>query len=175
MPLYAYKGVRPRLGRNVYVAPSATVIGDVEIGDDSSVWFGAILRGDVGPIRIGARSNIQDNAVVHVTNGKPSGTTVGDEVTVGHLALLHGCTIGSRSLVGMSSVVLDDAVLEDECLVAAGALVTLGARVRSRSLVVGRPAKRVRDLELADLEAIGQYASRYVQYARDFGRELELV
>src|SRR5580704_10947193 len=98
MALYEHKGIRPRLGKDVFIAPSATVIGDVVLGDESSVWFCTVLRGDVFPIRIGARTNIQDGSVVHVTGGKAK-TTVGDDVTVGHMALLHGCTIGNRVLV----------------------------------------------------------------------------
>lgn len=167
MPLYEYKGTRPALGRGVFVAPSATVLGDVAVGEDSSVWFGAVLRGDVFPIRIGARTNIQDNAVVHVTGGKAS-TTIGDEVTVGHLALVHGCTIGSRCLVGMGSIVLDGAIVEDECFVAAGTLIAPGARIPARSLVMGRPGKVVRALGEADLASVRESSRLYVQHARDF-------
>jgi gamma-carbonic anhydrase len=165
--LYDHQGRVPALGPGVYVAPNATIIGDVEIGSESSVWFGAVLRGDVFPIRIGARTNIQDNAVVHVTGGKAS-TTVGDEVTVGHLAILHGCTIGSRCLVGMGSTVLDGAVLEDECFVAAGTLVPPGMRIATRSLVMGRPARVARQLAEADLAQIRESAAQYVGYARDY-------
>jgi carbonic anhydrase/acetyltransferase-like protein (isoleucine patch superfamily) len=170
MPIYPHKGVTPKLGKDVWIAPNATVIGDVVIGDESSVWFGAVIRGDVFPIRIGARTNIQDNAVVHVTNGKAS-TTIGEDVTVGHLALVHGCTIGSRCLVGMGSIVLDNAVVEDECFIAAGALVPPSMRIPSRSLVVGRPARVVRKLEEADLAEIRAAGEAYTQYARDFAAE----
>lgn len=171
MPLYSHKGIVPTLGKNVYVAPNATIIGDVVIGDDSSVWFGAVLRGDVFPIRIGARSNIQDNAVVHVTNGKAR-TTIGDDVTVGHLALLHGCTVGDRCLVGMGSIVLDNAVVEDECFIGAGALVSPGTTIRARSLAVGRPARVLRALSDADLAEIRNAGDLYVQYARDFSTDV---
>lgn len=174
MTIYAYKGITPRIGKNVYIAPNATVIGDVEIGDDSSIWFGAVLRGDVFPIRIGARTNIQDNAVVHVTGGKAA-ATIGDDVTVGHLALVHGCTVGSRCLVGMGSIVLDGAVVEDECFVAAGALVPPGMRVVTRSMVVGRPARRVRELGERDLEEIRTAGELYVQYARDFATSVKPI
>jgi carbonic anhydrase/acetyltransferase-like protein (isoleucine patch superfamily) len=174
MPLYSHKGVTPKLGNGVYLAPNATVIGDVVIGDESSVWFGAVIRGDVFPIRIGARTNIQDNAVVHVTNGTAS-TTVGDDVTVGHLALLHGCTVGNRCLVGMGSIVLDGAIIEDECLIGAGALVPPGMRVTRRSLMLGRPARRVRELTDADLEHIRLAGGLYVQYGRDFTSDVKLV
>lgn len=167
MPLYSYKGIAPKLGRDVFIAPNATIIGDVEIGDESSVWFGAVIRGDVMPIRIGARSNIQDNAVVHVTRGRSS-TTIGDDVTVGHLALLHGCTVGNRCLVGMGSIVLDDVVIEDECLIGAGSLLTPGSIVPTRSLFMGRPARKARTLDDADVRTILGFGADYVSYSRDF-------
>lgn len=171
MPVYAHKGIAPTLGQGVYLAPNATVIGDVVIGDESSIWFGAVVRGDVFPIRIGARTNIQDNAVVHVTNGKWS-ATIGDEVTVGHLAMIHGCSIGNRCLVGMGSIILDGAIIEDECVIAAGALVPPKMRVTARSLIVGSPARRTRTLTDADLENIRAGSASYVQYARDFAETL---
>ncbi|MBX3205539.1 MAG: gamma carbonic anhydrase family protein [Labilithrix sp.] len=174
MPLYAHKGVTPRLGERVYLAPNATVIGDVVLGDDSSVWFGAVIRGDVFPIRIGARTNIQDNAVVHVTGGRAA-TTIGDDVTVGHLALVHGATVGSRCLVGMGSIVLDGAVVEDDCFIAAGALVPPGMRVASRSMMVGRPARVARTLSDADLAEIAGAGGLYVQYAREFATDVKPV
>lgn len=165
--IFALHGVTPKLGRGAYVAPTASVIGDVVIGDESSIWFGTVVRGDVFPIRIGARTNVQDNAVIHVTGGK-SATTIGDDVTIGHLALVHGCTIGSRCLIGMGSILLDDAIVEDDCLVAAGSLVPPRMRVPARSLVMGRPAKVVRTLELEDLEHIREAGALYVGYARDY-------
>lgn len=174
MPLYSHKGRVPRLGKDVYVAPNATLIGDVEIGDESSIWFGAVVRGDVFPIRIGARTNIQDNAVVHVTGGEAQ-TIIGDDVTVGHLALVHGCTIGSRCLIGMGAVLLDHAVVEDECFIAAGALVPPRARIPSRSLAVGRPARVVRTLRDEELENIRVSSARYVEYARDFTTEVHRI
>jgi carbonic anhydrase/acetyltransferase-like protein (isoleucine patch superfamily) len=165
-PVYTLKGITPKLGNGVFVAPTASVIGDVVIGAGSSIWFGTVLRGDVFPIRVGERSNVQDNAVVHVTGGK-SATTIGDDVTVGHLALVHGCTVGSRCLIGMGSILLDDAVIEDECLIAAGSLVPPRMHIPSRSLVMGRPAKVVRTLKQADLDHIQEAAALYVGYARD--------
>jgi gamma-carbonic anhydrase len=167
MGIFELKGVAPTLGRGVFVAPTATVIGDVVIGEESSLWFGTVVRGDVYPIRIGARTNVQDNAVVHVTGGKAK-TTIGDDVTIGHLAIVHGCTIGSRCLIGMGSVILDGAVIEDECFVAAGSLIPPGMRVPSRSLAMGRPAKVARVLDLADLEQIREAAALYVGYGRDY-------
>jgi gamma-carbonic anhydrase len=174
MPVYRLGALVPALQPDVWIAPNATVIGDVVLGAGSSVWFGAVIRGDVCPIRIGARTNIQDNAVIHVTAGTAP-TNVGSDVTIGHLALLHGCTVGDRCLVGMGSTVLDGAVLEDECFVAAGALVPPGMRVPTRSLVVGRPARRVRGLDEGDLGKIRSAAEHYVEYARHFAARLEPV
>jgi carbonic anhydrase/acetyltransferase-like protein (isoleucine patch superfamily) len=169
--IFALHGVAPKLGRGAFVAPTASVIGDVVLGDESSIWFGTVVRGDVFPIRIGARTNVQDNAVIHVTGGK-SATTIGDDVTIGHLALVHGCTVGSRCLIGMGSILLDDAVVEDDCLIAAGTLVPPRMRVPARSLVMGRPAKVVRTLELQDLEHIREAGALYVGYARDYAAGL---
>jgi carbonic anhydrase/acetyltransferase-like protein (isoleucine patch superfamily) len=169
--VYGLDGVVPRFGAGVFVAPNASVIGDVVIGDESSLWFGTVVRGDVFPIRIGARTNVQDNTVIHVTGGK-SPTTIGDDVTVGHLALVHGCTIGDRCLIGMGSILLDDAVVEEECLVAAGSLVPPRMRIPARSLVMGRPAKVVRTLDQADLEHMREAAALYVGYARKYVRGL---
>jgi carbonic anhydrase/acetyltransferase-like protein (isoleucine patch superfamily) len=174
MPVYSYKGIVPKLGRDVFLAPNATVIGDVVLGDAASIWYGVVVRGDVFPIRIGARTNIQDNSVIHVTNGTWS-TTIGDDVTVGHLAMLHGCTVGDRCLIGMSSVVLDGAIVEDECLIGAGSLVPPGAKIPSRSLVMGRPARVIRRLEEADLAGIRKSSALYVEYARDFMESVALV
>src|SRR5579871_2563383 len=113
MPLYSLKSVSPTLGKDVFLANTATVVGDVWLGDEAGVWFGAVVRGDYFPIRIGARSNIQDNSVVHITAEKAA-TTIGDEVTVGHGAIVHGCTIGNRCLIGMASIVLDGAIVGDD-------------------------------------------------------------
>jgi len=167
MPIYSLKGVAPTIHAGAWIAPNATVIGDVVIGEGSSVWFGAVIRGDVFPIRIGARTNIQDNAVIHVTNGRAA-TTIGDDVTVGHSAIIHGCTVGSRCLVGMGSTVLDNATIEDDVFVAAGSLVPPGARVESGSMAIGRPAKRIRTLNDMDRMEIAGAAALYVQYAQDF-------
>lgn len=167
MPIYELNRVCPIVTAGAFIAPNASVIGDVVIGESSSIWFGVVVRGDVFPIRIGARTNIQDNSVVHVTGGKTS-TMIGDDVTVGHGAIVHGCKIGNRCLVGMGSIVLDGAVIDDECFIAAGALVPPGMHVPSRSMVMGRPGKVVRALRAEELEAI-DFASRdYVRNARDF-------
>ncbi len=167
MPIYEHLGVSPVLGRDVYIAPNATVIGDVHLGDESSVWFGCVIRGDVFPIRFGARTNLQDNSVVHVT-GERAATTIGDDVTIGHLALLHGCTVGSRTLIGMGSIVLDGAQVGDECILAAGSLVSPNMVIPPRTLAMGRPAKVVRTLTDKDLAWIREAGSLYVAYAKTF-------
>jgi len=158
---------RPRLGRDVFIAPNATVIGDVELGDEASVWFGAVLRGDIGSIRIGARSNLQDLACVHLTDGL-SRTIVGVDVTVGHGAILHGCVIGDRCLVGMGSIVLDNAVVGEGSVIAAGAVVTPNMKIPPRSLVRGTPAKVIREVNEAEAMMGISGAEHYVVGARRF-------
>jgi carbonic anhydrase/acetyltransferase-like protein (isoleucine patch superfamily) len=160
--LLPFEGRRPKLAPDVFVAPNATVIGDVEMGAQSSVWFGSVVRGDVMPIRIGARSNIQDLSVVHVTTDL-AGCTVGDEVTVGHRVILHGCTIGDRVLVGMGSIVLDLAVIESDVVLAAGSLVTPRTRLPAGHLCMGSPARPVRPLRDAEREMIQQGWRAYVE------------
>ena len=150
-----YLHYRPHIAPNVYIDPSATVIGDVWLGEDSSVWCGSVIRGDVNHIHIGRRSNIQDLAMLHVshkTEQKPEGSPllIGDDVTVGHHAMLHGCTIGNRVLVGMGSIVLDDAVVEDEVVIGAGSLVPPRKRLKSGFLYMGSPAVAVRELTDAE-------------------------
>lgn len=167
MALFALSGVSPKLGRDVFVAPNATVIGDVVLGDESSVWFNVVIRGDVFPIRFGARTNIQDGSVVHVTGGQ-SATTVGDDVTIGHMVLLHGCTVGNRTLVGMGSIVLDNAIVGDDCILGAGSLVPPRAIIPPRTLAIGRPAKVIRELTDQDLAMVKIAGNLYVQYARNF-------
>ena len=154
----------PRVDPGAFVADSAVVIGDVTLGAAASLWFHAVLRGDVESIRIGARTNIQDNATVHVTRDRWA-TVVGDDVTVGHGAIPHGCTVGDRCLIGMGAILLDGAVLEPECLVAAGALVTPGTHVPTRSLMVGSPAKRVRELTADEVAYLHRSAAGYVAHA----------
>jgi carbonic anhydrase/acetyltransferase-like protein (isoleucine patch superfamily) len=165
--VYELKGVRPTIGRDVFIAENATVIGDVHLGDEASVWFGAVLRGDYFSIRVGARSNIQDNAVVHITSGTAK-TTIGDDVVVGHSAIIHGATIGNRCLIGMGSIVLDNAIVGDESLVAAGSLVAPDTVIPPRSVAMGRPARVVREVSDAELAWIKSGAANYVRYAREF-------
>ena len=167
MSLFELSGVRPVVGRDVFVAETATVIGDVHLGDEAGIWFGAVLRGDYFPIRVGARPNIQDNAVVHITAGI-AGATIGDDVTVGHSAIIHGCTVGNLCLIGMGSIVLDGANVGVESFVAAGSLVTPNTIIPPRSFVMGRPAKVVRPVRDEDLAWIRASAAAYVVHARDF-------
>ena len=171
MTVYLLGGVEPTLGQGVYVAPSAAVIGDVVIGEQSSVWFGTVIRGDVYSIRIGARTNIQDNSTVHVT-GDVSRTNIGDDVTVGHGCIIHGCTVGSRVLVGMGTIILDDAIIEDDVLIGAGSLVVPGSRLVTGKLYVGRPARALRDLSPENVTQIRESAQHYVANARRFAETL---
>src|SRR5579859_1654371 len=137
MAVYELAGVVPVLGRDVWIAETATVIGDVVLGEQANIWFGAVVRGDYMPIRIGARTNVQDNAVVHITH-ETAKTTIGDDVTVGHGALVHGATVGNLCLIGMGAIVLDGAVIGEGSFVAAGTLVTPGTNFPPRSFVMGR-------------------------------------
>lgn len=155
---------RPRVHPDALVLDSAAVIGDVEIGADASVWFHAVIRGDLEPIRVGARTNIQDNATVHVVGGRFA-TEIGAGVTVGHNAIIHGCTVGAGVLVGMGAIVLDGAVVGDESLVGAGAVVPPGMRIPPRSLVLGSPARVVRSLRGEELAQLADAATRYVALA----------
>lgn len=160
-----FLGARPVVDATAFIAESARVIGDVHLGPESSVWFGAVIRGDVNRIRIGAATNIQDNAVVHVTN-RTAPTTIGDRVTVGHSAVVHGCTVENDVLVGIGAVILDHAVIGHDSLVGARALVTGGMRVPPRSLVLGSPARVVRSLTDEEVVQVHAYARNYVTYAR---------
>jgi len=166
MNVFPHLGRMPKLDPSVFVAPSASVIGDVSVGADSSIWYGAVIRGDVMSIRIGARSSIQDNAVLHATGGW-SETIVGDEVTVGHSVILHGCHVGSRVLVGMGTIVLDAAEIGEGTLIGAGSLVTARTKIPAGVLAHGRPCKVARDLKPEELENVLEAARLYVRYARE--------
>ncbi len=158
---------RPVIDPSAYVPDAAVVIGDVVIGPESSLWFHTVVRGDIEPIRIGARSNVQDNATIHVVGGRFA-TIVGDGVTVGHNAVLHGCTVEDGALVGMGAVVLDGAVVGTETLVGACALVTPDTVIPPRSLVLGSPARRVREINGAELERLRTSAANYVDLTRRY-------
>lgn len=162
-----YGGITPRLGRDVFVAPNATIIGDVELDDEASVWFGCVLRGDIGSIRVGARTNVQDLVCMHLTDGI-SITVIGADVTIGHGAILHGCTVGDRCLIGMGSILLDNAQIGEGSLVAAGSLVPPRFVAPPRSLVRGNPAKVIREVteDEGRLGLLG--AEHYVEHARRY-------
>ena len=175
MAVRPYKGILPQLGARVFVDDSAAVIGDVVLGDDSSIWPQCSVRGDVNSIRIGARTNIQDNSVLHVTHKYselPAGRacTVGDDVTVGHQCVLHACTIGNECLIGMGSIILDGAVLRDRVLLGAGSLVTEGKELEGGYLWLGRPAKKVRPLTEQELTWFAYSANHYVKLKDDYLR-----
>jgi len=166
--LRSFKGIAPRLGARVYVDPAATVIGDVELGDDASIWPGAVARGDVHYIRIGARSNVQDGAVIHVTHDgpyTPGGfpTLIGEDVTIGHGAVVHACTIEDCCLIGMHATVLDGATVKKYGFVGAGAVIPPGKIVGERELWLGNPARMVRLLSDAQVEALYYSAANYVR------------
>jgi len=164
----AWKGVLPTVGARVYIDPAAVVIGQVTIGDDSSVWPAAVIRGDVNVIRVGARTSVQDGSVLHVTHDGPYfpggfALTIGDDVTIGHRVVLHGCTVGNRCLVGMGAIVMDGVEVADEVLIAGGAVVTPGTRLEPRSLYVGSPARRARALTEREVAQLAYSAGWYVQ------------
>ncbi len=158
-------GNTPKIGKNCFLAETATVIGEVEIGDDCSIWYSAVLRGDVHYIKIGNNTNIQDNATVHATY-KKSPTNIGSNVTIAHGAIVHGCTIKDNVMVGMNAVVLDDAVVESNSIIAAGSVVTKGTIVESGSVYAGIPAKKIKEISTELLEGeINRIANSYAMYA----------
>ena len=173
MPLYRIGGKTPQVAATAYVAPGATLIGQVELGERASVWFGAVIRGDNEPIRIGAGSNIQEGAVLHADPGFP--LNIAPNVTVGHQAMLHGCTVGDGSLIGIQAVVLNGASIGKNCLVGAGAIVTESKTFPDRSLILGAPAKVVRELTDADVSRLLQSATDYADRAANYGADLQCV
>jgi gamma-carbonic anhydrase len=164
-----FKGVIPAVAATAYVDESAQVIGDVIIGAESSVWMNVVIRGDVNHIRIGNRTNIQDLTMVHVMRDLHP-TIIGDEVTVGHSAIVHGVTIEDRVLIGMGAVLLNGVHIEHDCVVAAGTLITEGTRIPARSLVMGRPGKVKRQLTDEEVAEIRWYADNYVNYRLDYSK-----
>jgi carbonic anhydrase/acetyltransferase-like protein (isoleucine patch superfamily) len=173
MPLYEIAGRRPSVADNAWVAPSADLIGDVHLAELASVWFGAVIRADNTPIAIGARSNVQEGAMLHSDPGAPC--TVGDDVTVGHHAILHGCTIGDRTLIGMGATILNRAVIGKDCLVGAGALVTEGKVFPAGYLIVGSPAKAIRPLDEAAQAMLRMSAALYASKQREYAQGLKRV
>ncbi|MGB5324372.1 MAG: gamma carbonic anhydrase family protein [Pseudomonadales bacterium] len=170
--IYALDNLRPQLqGAGHFIAPSASVIGDVVLHDRVGVWFGVVIRGDVERIEIGARSNVQDNSVLHADPGFP--LHVGEDVTIGHKAMVHGCTIGDGSLIGINSIVLDGARIGRHCIIGAGALVTANAVIPDGSMVLGCPGKVVRTVSEAQRQALAQGAAHYVENAARFAKSLQ--
>ena len=162
-----YRGTTPQIHESVFIAEGARIIGDVVIGRDSSIWFNSVVRGDVHYIRIGDRTNIQDNCVLHVTNQKYA-LTVGSNVTVGHSAVLHGCTIGDCCIIGMGAIILDNAFVNSRSFIAAGALVPENYVVPERTLVAGVPAKVKRTLTAEEMSFLEQSAQNYVNYVKTY-------
>jgi carbonic anhydrase/acetyltransferase-like protein (isoleucine patch superfamily) len=170
--LLTFEGRTPRVDPAAFVAPGARLIGDVEIGPHASIWYNCVLRGDGNRIRIGARSNVQDGAVIHVDPpgpGRPDDgfpALIGADVLIGHLAMVHGCTLHDRAFVGLGAIVMDGCEIEGDAMLAAGAMLTPGKRIPSGQLWAGRPAKYVRDLSPADIEGMRAGVAHYVELAR---------
>lgn len=162
-----YLDKAPQIHETAFIEDSAQIIGDVTVGPHSSIWFNTTVRGDVHYIRIGSYTNIQDNSVVHVTNGKFE-TILEDHVTVGHSVTLHGCHIKSYNLIGIGSIVLDEVLIDENCIIAAGALLTPGTKVPSRSLMMGIPAKRVREVSDEEVTRIRKNAMNYFEYKETY-------
>lgn len=168
--IYDFQGASPKIDKNVFIAQSADIIGDVEIGEDSSIWFGVVIRGDVHHIKIGKRTSIQDLSMVHVTHYKNpdkndgSPTIIGDDVTIGHKVMLHGCKIENACLIGMSATILDDAIIGEESIVGASALVTKGKIFPPRSLILGNPAKAIRPLTDEEVTSLYKSSDNYVKF-----------
>ena len=170
MPIYSLPGKKPAISSSAWIAPNATVIGDVRLGANASIWWNATLRGDNDPIHIGANSNIQDGSVLHTDEGVPM--HIGDNVTVGHLVMLHGCTVGDGSLIGIGSVILNRAVIGKGCIVGANTLIPEGKVFPDRCLIVGSPGKVVRELSEEDAAKLLKSAEHYVANAARYRTQL---
>jgi carbonic anhydrase/acetyltransferase-like protein (isoleucine patch superfamily) len=173
MSLYEIDGISPTLGAGAWVAPSAALIGDVRLGARASIWFGAVIRADNTPIILGDESNFQDGAIGHSDPGAP--LTIGKRVTVGHQAILHGCTVEDEALIGMGARILNGAVIGSQCIVGAGALVTEGKRFEPRSLIVGSPARAVRQISDEQVELLRMSAAHYAEKAARYAAGLRSV
>jgi gamma-carbonic anhydrase len=165
--IVAFRRSAPRIAPDAFVAPTAAVIGDVELGPESSLWFHTVARGDVHHVRIGARTNVQDSCVLHVTGGRHP-LHIGDDVSIGHRAVVHGCTVGNRVLIGMGAVVLDGARIGDDSIVGAGAVVPEGADFPAGSVLLGVPARRLRDVTAVEIERIRRTRDDYLELTRAY-------
>lgn len=176
-PVRAFNGITPKLGKGVFIDSSAVVIGDVVLGDDVSVWPCAVIRGDMHYIRVGSRTSVQDNVVLHIThaseNFNPEGfpLNIGEDVTIGHAAVLHGCTVGNRVLIGIGAIVNDGAVIEDDVVLGAGALVPPGKRLQSGYVYVGNPVKQLRPLSEAERSFLPYSPQNYIELKNQYLQE----
>ena len=173
MNIRPYRDWTPRIGRGAWIDPAATVIGCVTVGDDASVWPGAVVRGDVNAISIGARTSIQDGSILHVASDRLAGgggvpLLIGDEVTVGHRVVLHACTVGRRCLIGMGAILMDGAEVGDESIVGAGSLVPAGRKIPPRTLWIGSPARQARALTAEEIAYLAESAAHYVALKDDY-------
>lgn len=173
MTVVEFKGVLPNIHSSAFLAPSAWIIGDVHIGADSSCFFGAVIRGDIQPIRIGKRTNIQEHALLH-TSHEMNSLEIGDGVTIGHRSILHGCRVGANTLIGMGATILDNAIIGEQCIIGAHSLVTKGTVIPPRTLVMGTPAKIIRTLTPVEISSLASSADNYVvlssEYRTQFSR-----
>lgn len=160
---YSFQGKHPKTEKAVFIAPSADIIGDVSVGENVSVWFNATIRADLAAVTIGDGTNVQDNSVIHVDKNVPA--EIGSNVIIGHNAILHGCTVGDNSLIGMGAIILNNAVIGKECVIGAGALITENKKFPDRSLIIGSPAKAVRTISDADAERLHEAARGYIEKA----------
>jgi carbonic anhydrase/acetyltransferase-like protein (isoleucine patch superfamily) len=167
MIIRPYKNITPKIDTSAFLAENVSVIGDVEIGAGTGIWYGCVLRGDVNDIKIGQRTNIQDGTVIHTSLGV-QGTYIGDDVTVGHMALLHACTIGNKAFIGMKSLIMDEVIVEDEAMVAAGSMVTPRKIIPKHQLWGGRPARYMRDMTTEEIEYLQISADRYAALAQEY-------
>lgn len=178
MSIRSHRGKHPKIAKGVYLDPASVVIGDVEIGEQSSIWPMTVVRGDIHHIRIGKRTSVQDNSMLHVTHAGPYNPDgfpliIGDDVTIGHKVMLHGCTLGNRILVGMSATIMDGAVIKDEVVIAAGTLVPPGKVLESGYLYLGNPCRQVRPLTDRELNYFHYTASKYVELAAEYLKEAD--
>lgn len=169
-PFYPYRGIMPTVDSAAFVAQTATVIGDTHIGEHSGIWYGCVIRGDVNEIRIGKRTNIQDLTMIHCAE-LGQGTYLGDDITVGHSAVLHACTVEDNAFIGIQACVMDDCLVESGAMVAAGALVTPGKIVKTGEVWAGSPAKKLRDINQKDLDFFALNRDRYARLAQEYQRE----